>query len=35
MKKDLENKDLVYKEYKKTGKDLFVYKYKLLSESLK
>jgi len=35
MSKDLEKKDLIYKEYKKTGKDLFVYKYKLLSESLK
>ncbi len=35
MSKDLEKKDLMYKEYKKTGKDLFVYKYKLLSESLK
>lgn len=34
-KKDLEKKNLIYKEYKKTGKDLFVYKYKLLSESLK
>lgn len=35
INKDLEKKDLIYKEYKKTGKDLFVYKYKLLSESLK
>ncbi len=37
MKKDIDKKNLVYNEYKKTDnkKDLYIYKYKLLSESMK
>lgn len=37
MKKDIDKKNLVYSEYEKTEnkKDIYIYKYKLLSESMK